>query len=503
MRTLWGILFAGWVLLASPMGATAEVNGDLEEVDGKYVLTVWGTHAERGYAVGRLLGPQAKEVFDEYFIDFFCGGSAHVYNYLRSVFTSYFAVDAKYVTEAEAVFAGMVDGGVDPYNATLGRDLDAVDFLVTNSIVDLSQFGGNGLFGCSSLSSWGASTAADPELEGHLVITRHLDWSRHASLTDNAVILVHLPAEEDEQKWVSMSYAGVMGTLSGVSESSVGAFLNMGNNASGNQGQPYHPILYTLRSGLEMADYDGDEEHTAADIEAAIADRSRCAAVIIHTVRDEGEASEPVIVECNNSAGVATRTQSDNTLVPGEHLVATNHFRVLYEPVPCYRYAAIADSLTENQEMTATRSWNVMAHAAGQSSNIMAIQYIPSHGELACAVDTYAEPAYLQDPTLFDLDELFAYTPAAADDSPPTSHPALEAHPNPFQATTTLALPAGGRIDIFDMSGRRVRTLRAGESARVVWDGTDDLGRAVSSGCYLCRVPSDARGMARKVLLAD
>ena len=34
----------------------AQVNGNVEEISGKKVLTVWGTHQERGYAHGYLMG---------------------------------------------------------------------------------------------------------------------------------------------------------------------------------------------------------------------------------------------------------------------------------------------------------------------------------------------------------------------------------------------------------------------------------------------------------------
>ena len=518
------------VLVSHTGTATAEVHGALEVVEGKYVLTVWGTHAERGHAAGFLLGEQAKTVFDEYFIDYFCGGSAGLYNYCRNLFTSSFTVDAEYQAEAAAVHDGMVAAGVDLHNEVLGREIDAVDFLVCNAIVDLSQYGdrfnaeGDQPFGCSSLSSWGTSTLEDPELGGHLVITRHLDWSKHPVLTDNAAIVVHLPAEDDEQPWVSMTYAGLMGALSGVSHARVGAFLNMGNVTTGTQGAPFHPILFALRTGLEKADYNGDGRHGADDIEEAFADRSRCAAVIVHVADDEGVGSVPVVVECNNAAGVATRTVAENTVIPGEHLVATNHFRALYNPVYCSRYQALADSLTANGAMTCARSWDVMAGAAGQPSNIMAIQFVPSQDVLACAVDTYTQPAYLQTPTVFDLGTLFGDDPAAVEENgggvhirsgepdgsvPWAAHGStpegiggiiLTAAPNPFRQETVLTYELGVDtslwLEIFGPTGRRIRAIELGSETvgrhTVSWDGRDARGRKASPGVYLCRLGSTA-----------
>ena len=365
------------LLIVLSLPARAQVNGDLEVVDGKHVLRVWGSHAERGYAAGYLLGDEGKAVFDDYFVGYFCSGSPEIYSYLRNLYLGSFAVDAKYTAEAEAMIQGMEDAGVDLHSATLGRDIDATDILVSNAIVDLAQLTKREGFGCSSLSSWGEGTADDPLLAGHLVITRHLDWSKHPALTANPALVVHFPSEIDEEPWLSIGYAGFFGALSSVSRSGLASFLNMGNVNSGSAGQPYQPILLTLRSGMEAADYDGDGSKTEEDLAAAISDRSRAGGSIIHVCRDEGAASDPAVVECNNAAGLAVRRSSDNTVVPSGHLAATNHFRLLYPPVSCSRYAAISDSLRENADVDCERSWDLMAGAAGQyGSNIQAIQYV-------------------------------------------------------------------------------------------------------------------------------
>jgi len=67
--------------------------------------------------------------------------------------------------------------------------------------------------------------------------------------------------------------------------------------------------------------------------------------------------------------------------------------------------------------------------------------------------------------------------------------------PNPFnpQTTVRLAISRAGTasVEIFDVRGRRVRTLLDGavEAGRhdLVWNGTDDHGRTVSSGVYFVR----------------
>lgn len=502
------ILVAVVALAVCAASAQGQVNGQVQVIDGKPILTVWGTHAERGYAQGYLKGAEGKEMFEDYIVGYLAGGSPFVYGFLRNHFLSNYAVDAEYQAEAAGIVQGLLDAGVDPYVSALGRDLDATDLLVSNALVDLSTIAGRDVFGCSSLSSWGSSTIGDPTLAGHLVITRHLDWTKHPSLTDNPLLTVHLPSEPDEQPWLSVGYAGLFGALSSVSVSGVSAFLNMGNNDSGTAGAPYHPILLTLRSGLETADYDGDGEHTPDDIVAAIEDRARRVDTIIHVTDDDGLASRPIIIESNNANGVAVRDRSDNTLIPGDNLAATNHFRVLYPPVYCDRYEAIAESLSASTDITCHRSWALMAGAAGSySSNIQCIQYVESLGLLRWSMDTYTEPAYLQHWTELDVWDLFQCQMEVAE---ATSGISLEQNvPNPFNPETTvrftIAEPGPVSLNVYDVSGRLVTRLldetgSAGEH-EVLWDGRNRQGEQVASGVYFCRLMHAGASVSRAMVL--
>lgn len=75
------------------------------------------------------------------------------------------------------------------------------------------------------------------------------------------------------------------------------------------------------------------------------------------------------------------------------------------------------------------------------------------------------------------------------------------AYPNPFRSGTSIrfALPQSGplRLAVHDVTGRRVRTLAAGEWAagahEMRWDGLDERGAPVSRGTYFVRL-EDALG---------
>ena len=79
---------------------------------------------------------------------------------------------------------------------------------------------------------------------------------------------------------------------------------------------------------------------------------------------------------------------------------------------------------------------------------------------------------------------------------PATTAWSLHAAPNPFEATTELAVsvPSAERCElaIHDLAGRRVRTLFAGTldpgTRRFTWSGTDERGAAVEPGVYFARL---------------
>ena len=81
--------------------------------------------------------------------------------------------------------------------------------------------------------------------------------------------------------------------------------------------------------------------------------------------------------------------------------------------------------------------------------------------------------------------------------------------PNPFNPRTEIFfyLPntANVKVEVYDLSGRRVATLArgvhgAGENS-VTWTGKDDAGRAVSSGVYLAKMVADGQTQMQRMTL--
>ena len=82
-------------------------------------------------------------------------------------------------------------------------------------------------------------------------------------------------------------------------------------------------------------------------------------------------------------------------------------------------------------------------------------------------------------------------------------------YPNPFNSETwiqyTVPSPGSIRLDIYDISGRTIRTLLHGRQSpgthRVKWDGRDDSGRELSSGLYVYQMRAGGKSITRKLLL--
>ena len=97
-------------------------------------------------------------------------------------------------------------------------------------------------------------------------------------------------------------------------------------------------------------------------------------------------------------------------------------------------------------------------------------------------------------------------------DRPAGPTPSIRVGPNPFFAGGPPARVefrgAGARavrIGVWDVTGRRVRTLYAGDpgetAGTAAWDGRDDRGGAVPPGIYYLRVEGPEGAASTRVVL--
>ena len=107
--------------------------------------------------------------------------------------------------------------------------------------------------------------------------------------------------------------------------------------------------------------------------------------------------------------------------------------------------------------------------------------------------------------------ETFCPTQATNDRAEPTPRVTqlLPAYPNPFQRETCirfdLAAPGEARVNLYDPTGRLVRTLARGwhpaAQHRLSWDGRDETGQVVAAGVYFLRLDTPGVVETRRVTL--
>jgi hypothetical protein len=97
----------------------------------------------------------------------------------------------------------------------------------------------------------------------------------------------------------------------------------------------------------------------------------------------------------------------------------------------------------------------------------------------------------------------------ASTTSEPGDYAVLSNYPNPFNPSTTIRfdLPTEGHVtlNIYDLTGRLVRVLAAGNEAcglhSVKWDGMNEAGALVAAGLYFCRLEYDNSSGEKQVLV--
>ena len=105
--------------------------------------------------------------------------------------------------------------------------------------------------------------------------------------------------------------------------------------------------------------------------------------------------------------------------------------------------------------------------------------------------------------------ETTVVTDTEAEDGLPTAYALFDNYPNPFNPSTriqyALPEPANVTLSVYDVTGRRIRTLAEGlqpaGTHTATWNGADAYGRLAASGVYLYRLEAGDFVETRKMLM--
>jgi hypothetical protein len=399
-----------FVLLNIPILTAQNVNGIIiSDSVNLTVVKIWGTHEERGFAYGYLLGGQISDMFTNYLAPILGTNLEEARQII--IDGEDLSIDPEFVQEAIAVVEGMNLAGTNYAN------IDYIDGLVSNAFLDILKLLGFATEGpgCSSLMSWGDATLGTG-LDGKSVISRHLDWTPHPTLINNQVIVIHLPSEEDEQPWAMVGFAGQMSVLSGFNQN-IAVFQHMMSDFSGPtiQSAGFEPVWLTLRKSIEKLDFNNDGINNTQDVWDAINQNTMGYAdgYILTALAPSSSGADSLIAlvaEVTPQEPLITfRTNSYPDAIPGDNLYAANYeIKRNNHNHYCPRYNAVKTALGEGTGIGQEENWQIMRDYSNASfGNIQFMQFIPETDLFRITVYRDGSPAYLKPPTDFTISGLF------------------------------------------------------------------------------------------------
>jgi hypothetical protein len=381
---LRSLLLSAAVVLAATVSASAQTiarcgEGWLEKIDGALVLHLKGTPAEMGYQHGALLKTQVR---------------SNLHNLLEVKAKEHALVEMGPLKVTPRAAVEAIQRILEPHvdrryieemeGVARGSGTEIADVRVANFIPEL--------FHCSGFAVSGSATT-----NGEMYHGRVLDYAVDWGLQDHAVLIVAEPA--GRLPWVNVSYAGFIGSVTGMNAEHV----SVGEMGGGGLGHwEGRPMSLLVREALE----------TAKSLEDAIA-----------TFRDGPRTCQYFYViadgEANKAVGMEASWDVFTTIEPGK-----TH-PLLPTAVPdCVllsagdRYPELVKRAKERHgKLTPELALELMARPVAMKSNLHNVLFAPKSLDLWVAhAATDKRPAAEQPYQKFSLKDLLVRQPAT--DSP-------------------------------------------------------------------------------------
>lgn len=456
------LLLSFFVFIA--ISLKSQVNGKITaDTNNVTIVKVWGTHYERGFAYGSLLGTEIRDVFENYIKPQFGYSYSAARNYVTQ--QNHLDIDSAYVDEAKAVIAGMDSAGANTSN------LDYIDILVGNSLLDIYKLliGKSFDMGCSSLMSWGDATNGS-NLSGKSAISRHLDWMPDSSINRNQVICVHVPSESDEQPWVSIGFAGMISALSGFN-ADLGVFQHNMNdfNGSASDGQGYEPVWFSLRKAVEKQDYNSDGQNNVQDLKAVMKDQSNGYAngYIVSALAQATNSEDSLVAtvaEVTPEVPYHTFRSNDYAdSIPGDNLYTANSQIARNNNMNFgSRYNAVTGAIGQGTHIGSKENRELLLNNSSLSHNIQFMQYIPEQDSFRISVYQNGVPAWQNPIVGFRISDLLDESVG----TPPTASQDVDisGYPNPFKEKLTIRgmdkMKGHVKISIYNLKGQKIKSIK-------------------------------------------
>lgn len=300
--------------------------------DGLLVVYLKGSPLEMGYADGMLLRPQIH-VLENEFLKMVRGyvpnewvlDTLKDYVIFRNRHLSDF-VPLDYRTEIYGAILGCPDVHPelgDYYNRVLNYHAahDVSYMMIDNPLVSRA--------GCTAFGAWGGATE-----NGHLITGRNFDWEAAEVFSTNRIVVMCEP--DDGIPFISLSWAGMAGVVSGMNRAGVSVTIN--GAPSGLPKNTATPVAIVARDVMQHA-------HNLTEAIAIV----RQAHVFVSTLWLVGSRADGrfVVIE-KTPAATNVREPTDDTIV------CANHFKTpgLDDGARNRTYMQEATSISREARMT-------------------------------------------------------------------------------------------------------------------------------------------------------
>ncbi len=372
------------------------------------VVTLEGTHYERGFRHGQLLHYKIVDIVDNYILP---QTNRFLFSTILALAGHVIRIDPWVEQEAKGIVDGATKALSAPFRSEkLSKTFTWRDMAVISAYVDYAAIG------CSSISIWGERSANSPATAKGF-IGRNLDWDLSHALLRNQVLFLHLPKESDEVPFISLGFAGLIGCLSCVNSQGNAVFIHTGPRGTGGSFPPKEavvPITLALREAIQKPSPQSPDP--LAEVVRRIASLPRMGSFLVHLFVPGSEKTpkryEPATVLELQPGRWAARTSKDAKELKGQAVAGTNHHRKLEKPEPCRRYAGIEEALSAAKEITPFNMRTILKQVR-RDDNMQAMVLVPQTRELwlksawPCA-DKSDESCIIWDENTINLDDLFA-----------------------------------------------------------------------------------------------
>ena len=332
-----------------------QVNGSLTYVEKIPILKLWGTPKEQGFAYGMLTGPKIIAVFSKFLESNNLGINKNQYESTIIPGLSRMKIEPAYEEELRAMFAGIRASTKENIHISfLKRELKYTDLLAINCLNDMIRMG------CSSVSAWGKMTS-----DGLPRIGRNNDWHQIPAMIENQLVVARIPPPESGKlAFVSVSWAGIIGCITGMNEKGIVLTSHDASGLSPSVRTGFYPYMLTFRDVIESTSPGTAVKNVEDVLKRRVSGIGKNLMITIPTGSD-GPAA--VVFELD---GDLTKESGFTKRFPREsdsYLICTNHFRIRKEPSgTCERYALLLESMksidpnTAVNKVTTKRIWELL-----------------------------------------------------------------------------------------------------------------------------------------------